>query len=541
MKKTLRIVSLLTVVLMALAALLPGCTSPSQQASTTAPSQAATVVATVAATVVPTPAPTAEPYTLKIPVFDRAKPELPPVDNNYWTKWVQDNFGTPNNITIEYVPILRSDTMGKYNTLIAAGDSPDILMEYDYPKLMSFYSMGALQQISDDMLNQYAPNFKKFVGDDILNYGMVEGKRMMLCARRPTAYNYMTMIRKDWLDQVGLPVPTDRDSYEKALLAFKNANLGIPATLWVPQAYYGAYGFRDFPLSEEDLALYSDVNVAALTWKPVKDSLQWENKLYNEGLLSPEFALDLDGNKAQADFTSGKAGTYKMYLATTPPVIQTLLQNVPTAKLAYLPISYQSKPGASISDRLYWNFGMLEGISVSCKHPEGVLKLLDWMCGKDVLFTMQNGFEGKQYDMVNGLPKAKDYTGDEKFNYNSNKDMWCLVIEGKDYGSDEANLQVQKNTFAPTGFDYLIQDAYTDYQATLKYKYPDFLFNKALATAADNANLQSKWQELYARLLTCKPEEFEAQYAAACQEYLDTGYQKVLDEKKAVYQAMKGK
>jgi putative aldouronate transport system substrate-binding protein len=536
MKKTLRIVSLLTVLALAAASLLPGCASPATTQAPTQPPQAATDAATFA----PTPEPAAEPYTLKVPVFDRAKPELPPVDDNYWTKWVQDNFGTPNNITIEYVPILRTDTMGTYNTLIAAQDSPDILMEYDYPKLMAFYAMGALQEIPDGLLNQYAPNFRQFIGEDILNYGMVEGKRMMVCARRPVAYNYMTMIRQDWLDQVGMTVPTDREAYVAALQAFKDKGLGIPSTLYMPQAYYGAYGFRDYPLSEEDLALYSDVNVCALTWAPVKENLKFQNDLYNRGLISPEFYLDLDGNKAQADFTAGNAGTYNMYLAVNPPVLQTLLQNVPTAKVAYLPRSAGFPKGAAVTDRLYWNFGMLEGISVSCKHPEGVLKLLDWMCGKDALFTLQNGIEGKQYDLADGLPVAKEYDGEERFNYNSNKDMWCLVIEGKDYGSEDANLKVQKNTFAPPGFDYLIQSGYEDYVACEKTMYPDFLFDKALESASENANLQAKWQELYTKLITCKPADFETTYAAACQEYLDTGYQKVLDEKKQVYDAMKG-
>jgi putative aldouronate transport system substrate-binding protein len=534
MKKTLRLIALLTVLAMAAASLLPGCT--------TAPAtQAPTQAATAAPTVEPTPEPTPEPYTLRIPVFDRAKPELPPVDDNYWTKWVQDNFGTPNNITITYVPILRSDTMGTYNTLIAAGDAPDILMEYDYPKLMAFYGMGALQEITDDLLDQ-APGYKAFIGDQVRSFGIVEGKQMMLPALRPTAYNYMTLIRQDWLDQVGMPIPTDRDSYVAALQAFKDNIPGcIPSTLIMPQAYYGAYGFRDYPLTEEEIALYSDVNVCALTWEPVKESLKWQNELYSKGLVSPEFYLDLDGNKAQADFTSGKAGTYGMYLAVNPPVVQTLIQNVPTAKVAFLPASSGFAKGDTVTGRLYWNFGMLVGIYAKCEHPEGIMKLLEWMSGKDVLFTLQNGIEGKQYDLVDGLPVAKTYDGDEKFNYNSNKDMWCLVIEGKDYGSDEANLMVQKNTFAPPGFDYLIQDSYNDYKSYEKTMYPDFLFDRALASASENANLQSKWQEIYTDLLTCKPADFDAKYAAACQEYLGAGFQKVLDEKQQVYNEMKGK
>ena len=37
------------------------------------------------------------------------------------------------------------------------------------------------------------------------------------------------------------------------------------------------------------------------------------NQLYNDGLISPEWYLDKDGNQKQADFVSGKAGVFGFY------------------------------------------------------------------------------------------------------------------------------------------------------------------------------------------------------------------------------------
>ena len=51
----------------------------------------------------------ADNVTLRIPVYDRGVEGVPDVSNNYWTKWVQENFGDKYNITVEYVPITRSD------------------------------------------------------------------------------------------------------------------------------------------------------------------------------------------------------------------------------------------------------------------------------------------------------------------------------------------------------------------------------------------------------------------------------------------------
>ena len=79
--------------------------------------------------------PFAENVTLQIPVYDRGEAGVPDVTDNYWTKWVQDNFGTPYNITVEYVPITRTDVMTSYALLASSETLPTMLMEYDYPKV----------------------------------------------------------------------------------------------------------------------------------------------------------------------------------------------------------------------------------------------------------------------------------------------------------------------------------------------------------------------------------------------------------------------
>jgi putative aldouronate transport system substrate-binding protein len=123
-------------------------------------------------------------------------------------------------------------------------------------------------------------------------------------------------------------------------------------------------------------------------------------------------------------------------------------------------------------------------------------------------------------------------------NYNSNKDMYCLVTEGKEYGSEDKNLKAQIAAYAPTGYEYLIQDSYKYYKQTEKYLQTDYLFSKSISSVAENkATLLSKWQEDSVSLTTCKPAEFEALYKKLSKEYLDAGYQKILDERKTVYEA----
>lgn len=86
--------------------------------------------------------------TLKVAVYDRGVEGVPTVDDNYWTKWVQENFGDKYNITVQYVPITRTDVMTDYALLAAADDLPTILMEYDYPKVAQWANDGYLTTYS---------------------------------------------------------------------------------------------------------------------------------------------------------------------------------------------------------------------------------------------------------------------------------------------------------------------------------------------------------------------------------------------------------
>ena len=49
--------------------------------------------------------------------------------------------------------------------------------------------------------------------------------------------------------------------------------------------------------------------------------------------------------------------------------------------------------------------------------------------------------------------------------------------------------------------------------------------------------LTNKYKEYRDKLTMCAPEEFDALYQQFAQEYLDAGYQEVIDERLAAYEA----
>lgn len=52
-----------------------------------------------------------------------------------------------------------------------------------------------------------------------------------------------------------------------------------------------------------------------------------------------------------------------------------------------------------------------------------------------------------------------------------------------------------------------------------------------------SASLLSLYQEDFSKLVKCAPEEFDALYEQLSQEYLDAGYQEIIDERLEAYEA----
>ena len=96
---------------------------------------------------------------ITVPVYDRSKEGYPAVNDNYWTKWVQSEFGDKWNVEVEYVAIPRGDVMNTYQLLIASDDTPTIMMEYDYPKVAQWASEGAMTTIDLTEFAKVAPTY----------------------------------------------------------------------------------------------------------------------------------------------------------------------------------------------------------------------------------------------------------------------------------------------------------------------------------------------------------------------------------------------
>ena len=484
-----------------------------------------------------------ERVTIQIPVYDRGF-ENWNVADNYYTQWVQQEFGEKYNVDVEYVAISRSNEVTDYMQMIAAGTAPDIIMHYDMPQAVSYYDEGAMQDIDYDELAFYAPTYWAKMQETIETYGTIDDHQAFIFAERdPYYYNWVTLIRKDWCDQVGMEVPTTWEELQEVLAAWQEAGLGTYNHELIIGSFTYFYPWIEEGTTDEELALYLDLNVAPFTWSATENYLRASNEMYNAGTLDPNLYLTTDDATEKRKFVSGECGTYSFYMSNGTDVFTSLLANDPDAEVAIL----NSTPSIVAEGYTpyyyeYPSYGMIMGINSQSTDEEraAVYMFLEWLSQPENLTYMQYGVEGETYtvgeDGINTL--VADYTGEAALSQNQNKDYWCLVVESITYGDEEMDLTANKSLLAPAGYEDLIQQSYDMCKANEDAGLISPIFTSVVESSADyTADLKALWQEAYVACITAAPEDFDATYEEYCQEYLDAGYQDILDEKQELIDA----
>ncbi|MCQ2457920.1 MAG: extracellular solute-binding protein [Clostridia bacterium] len=505
-------------------------------------------------------APFAENVTITVPVYDRSKAGYPAVDDNYWTKWIQSEFGDKWNITVKYIPIPRGDVMTKYSMLIAADETPTILMEYDYPKVAQWAADGAMTTLDLDAFKAVAPTYyQAMVDNNQLGYTDINGETYFVLSERAyynTTYTYVTYCRMDWLRKVGYDhVPTSYAEYTDAINKIIEAGLTdtAPLGLGIPTAAYVAnFGYRDVKVNEKEWAMHSSLGTPNLTWEPTKKMLKRLNAEYNQGWYSKEFDLSMNSSGAstdqqQTDFVNGKIFSYGGYMGSNVAWMNAFYENNPDAELAIVS-SYQGVEEGVMDTPQFRSdnpFGMIVGFSSLATEDQlkAAWMLMEWMIQPEVLSVLENGIEGVTYtiDEATGLPAViGDYMGEYMLNHNMNIDMTCLVHAVKKTGTIEQTIA----GIAPQGLPVDFTDAMIANYYELKEiadagnAYSDPIFACSIDSESEySATLLSLYQVDYAKLIKCDPAEFDALYDELCKEFLDAGYQEIIDERLAAFEA----
>jgi len=336
MKSKSRIISILLVAFFVIS-LLTGCQGKSQDTGSTGTTGQTTQTTTTSETKAEEPR---EPKVLRIGIAAIGRPERPEgsnsgeyIDDNWSTDYIKENFGKPNNIEIKFELIddTADSSLQNYQLLMAAKKAPDLF--YVTVGNISFVANlaanGALADLQPS-IDKHGENLKKFLGEDFIKtYGTFYGYQYAIPGLEeiPAISHYW--IRQDWLDALGLSMPTNFDDWYSVMKAFKAranelqaAGLIKNAKDVVPYAMYHTRYFTDwerivtrfyptkyFDPKNEEYYIYSGYGIEYMK-EGFKEGMQFMNQMYREGLISPNFALDADKKTFIRDIVNGNAGSY---------------------------------------------------------------------------------------------------------------------------------------------------------------------------------------------------------------------------------------
>lgn len=338
-------------------------------------------------------------------------------DTPFGQGW-QENTG----IEIEFLHPPTGQQKEQFSLILADGNLPD-LMEYNWT---TDYPGGPEKAIKDgviialnDVFAQYCPNITKYLAENPDIDRMIktdEGHYYVFPFIRGDENLMNTiglMVRQDWLNELGMEVPTTIDEWHEVLTAFKEKKgCTAPYSFEYTNGQYltadpfvAAFGVnRSFYLGS-DGAVHFGATEAGF-----KDYLAMMNQWYAEGLIDQDLAT-LKNDQVSAKITNGQAGasmgqagsrmgTWTAAARTTTPEFTLVPAPVPTltkggqAEMGYIENPFSGR--ASVA------------ITTSCKDIESAARLMDWAYGEEGHMYFNFGTEGVSYTMVDGYPTYTD-------------------------------------------------------------------------------------------------------------------------------------
>ena len=315
-------------------------------------------------------------------------------ESNRWTKYIAEQTG----LDITWVAVPQSDMKTKLNTLLAAGEAPDMFVEYSNAYFQGLVFDGMLMEL-DDLIEKHSTEYKKYIEEnsDLKTWTMLDGKTYAFTNRRP-ADNILCFgmwIRQDWLDKLNLKAPTTIDEFVEVAKAFKTLGDDI-----VPLAY--PYQFIN-TIYDAHAQWYENADKSGLEYGVVTDryadSIEMLKRFYDEGIVDKEYFVDKGGSNQYELWNSGKAGI--IFSDWGSSVNQTLLTNDPSANPVPLE-AFSTKYGTNgmyveAPPQLYVM------MNKDCKNPEAGMKLIDWLIGGGWK-SLKFGEEGTHYTMDGDVP-----------------------------------------------------------------------------------------------------------------------------------------
>jgi len=263
----------------------------------------------------------------------------------------------------------------------------------------------------------------------------------------------------------------------------------------------------------------------------VKDAYRFLNRMYNAGLIDRDFPLYADDDSMYNVVKTGIVGAFGGNWDHSIGIIETLQETVPTVDLVAID-PFRNAAGKTVKPA-YDPEGIYFFIPRSSKNPEAAMRYVNWLSRFENYNFLQIGPEGVTHDLVDGLPRMRTVTGPWIQNSGYNMD-YVISLNGLELGDPEKNVKVLSFGTPKVDPKYLLnayEVAMTDARPA-----PIVIPSSPLtASGPYSQTLTDKAYAFFALAITARPGDFDKVWDDGVRDWLASGAQVVIDERRAKY------
>lgn len=495
---------------------------------------------------------------ITVEIYDRGNDGGSKPEDNFYTDFIKEGMLRDHNVEVEFVPVPRWTEVEQINNLLAAGEAPDICVTYDYSTIQTYANMGGVLDLAPyvEEYKDMLPNLWNWLGETNIYWDKdpKEGTLWALEAKLAVMNRISTFVREDWLKKLNIPEPRTLQEFEDMLVAFRdNADvlLGTDADKMVPFSISYDVGWRSdhltaafVPNDITDKDYYvNGFDDRHLLLPGYKEGIRVLNKWYNMDLIWKDFALYGAGDTTEDSMM--KAGYVGAFIhnwdypyRNGEDSIHANLQRLVGPEAGFIAVEpfpneagvYKKFLSGPVDRKIFF--------PATNDEPLASMLYLDWISKPENIKYLQIGEEGITHEvMEDGAIKTLAATGEHIMNSPNNID-YTITCNGLNLGDEDLTIRSIALGYAGVDARY-IQKAFAistnDGRIGQNVQVGQITAEEGMGPA-----LSDKRDVLLDKAVVAPVDQFDKVYDEGMQDYLSSGGQAIIDERKAAWEATFG-
>lgn len=368
-------------------------------------------------------------------------------DGNAFTEYLEEKSG----VTIDFV--FFSSSSSEYSQQLALMCSaqqelPDILLGFDLGHyVMNQYGEDGYFLELSDLIDKYGENYKvaikklkeedaevaEYASEKVVNTndGGIYGMPRVVCTATDSMQSLMH-INKNWLDNLGLQVPTTLEELRNVLHAFatKDPN-GNGQNDEIPMI--GGEGIRNYLINAFVYYQQGTFNVTdGKVWDPIytdefRQALIYGNKMVQDDLYN-SMSFTVSSTSELKNLISPPEAASKVGVFVGLSTIMTNANSDAIGEFTVMPALADETGKGGYTIIAEQNVTWTGFVTKDCEYPEVAMKFIDLFYDDETVTRQRHGVEGvdwERYDGTNGSG-SKSYT--KQINseaFFGGKQTWC--------------------------------------------------------------------------------------------------------------------